>query len=89
MAPMGRKTTAAGAILLAAIMGVMAVELISNRPVRLVPEPSTGRVCPAFHFFTRPPGPLLYYTTDTPCTVSWSFVLVGLAAAMYLLASRR
>lgn len=86
---MKSKGTIAGIVLLAAIIGVMGVEIISNRPVRTAPDEATGRVCPAFHFFTRPlSAPLIYYTTATPCTISWSFVIVGAAAILSLLGSR-
>jgi hypothetical protein len=83
-----RQTIIAGCVLLAAIIGVMLVEIVSNRPMRFIPDQSTGRACPAL-YLVRLSGHLFYYTTSAPCTASWSFALMGFAAALYLFGAPR
>ena len=51
-----------------------------NKPSLYAADPATGRVCRAPTLEAHPPR-LSYYTSESGCTLAWSFAgLMGLAA---------
>ncbi len=74
-------------VMILSLIGIMLVEIATNRPVRFAADPLAGRVCPAL-FVAKPSEYWLYYTTPGACALSWSFVAALLIAAMFLAIDR-
>src|SRR5690242_16665356 len=75
----------AGCVAIAALVGIMLVEVITNRPKSFVAIPSVGRVCQAL-YLNKYSGHWFYYTTPGACHLSWGFAFVLLIACLMLAA---
>lgn len=80
--------SAAGLVGIISVVGIMLVEIVSNRPLLWVADETTGRVCPAL-YLARTSEHWLYYTTVANCTVSWAFAAVLGIACLILLGTVR
>jgi hypothetical protein len=85
--PTKRNGVLVGCVALAALVGMMLVEVITNRPKSFVAIPSVGRVCQAF-YLNKYSAHWFYYTTSGACTLSWGFAAVLLIACLMLAADR-
>ncbi len=81
--------TVTGVVALVSIIGIMLVEVVSNRPLLWVADEASSRVCPAL-YLAKPSEHWLYYTTLANCTVSWIFAAVlGMACLILLITIHR
>jgi hypothetical protein len=87
--PRKRSSFLTGCVVLAAVVGIILVDVVADRPESFVPIPAAARVWAAPHLGA--PGTYhnwFYYTTAGWCALSWSFAVVLLIACLKLAADR-